>query len=352
MSHSGMNVAEPRLPPNQQLIGDDRWPVVGERAPRKDDQPWTVTVAGLVDRPILLTLDALRDLPTETRIVDIHCVTRWSKFNMAFTGISLATLLRGVTVAPTARFVSFVARSSRGHSTSLTWELVRQVNPLIAWLAGDRQLEEVHGGPVRVVVPGRYFYKSVKWLERIEFLAEDRLGYWEADAGYHNGADPWREERYLAPAITKQEAARWIAARDFSGLDLRSLQASDRALSGLRARDAMLRNADFRRADLRDADFTRANLSNAHFEAADLRGATFLDADIEGANFAGTDLRNCDLRVASMFGASFGSLVTEAPACRRPLVNGATRVDPARWEALSEDQRQLWESLRGQKPPS
>ncbi len=78
---------------------------------------------------------------------------------------------------------------------------------MIVWSVEGQSLTSEHGGPLRMIVPGRYLYKSLKWLTRIELLEIDRLGYWEAEAGYHNHADPWREERYLAPELTKQQVA-------------------------------------------------------------------------------------------------------------------------------------------------
>jgi hypothetical protein len=195
-------------------------------------------------------------------------------------------------------------------------------------------LAEEHGGPVRVVVPGRYFYKSLKWLAEIELLAEDRLGYWEATAGYHNHADPWREERYLAPTITRQAAAAAIAARDFRGLDLRSIDASGRDLAGLNASHALLRDADFRRASLAGADFHGANLSNARFQGANLQNASFRDADVEGADFCGADLRGADFRGASLLGVTFVNPAEGVVA----TIDRTTKFDDDRLEDLVPEQ--------------
>ena len=126
-----------------------------------------------------------------------------------------------------------------GHSTSLPLEDARQLDVLIALNFAGVPITSEHGGPVRSVTPGRYFYKSLKWLIGIELLAEDRLGYWEASAGYHNRADPWHEERYVASGLSKQDAAQIFAERDLSGRELVSLDGSDRDLSGLQARGAL-----------------------------------------------------------------------------------------------------------------
>src|SRR3546814_21189931 len=109
-----------------------------------------------------------------------------------------------------------------------------------------------------MVVPGRYFYKSVKWLERVEALAEDRLGYWEAETGYHNNADPWSEERYIVAGVKKLELRALIQARDFSGRDLLSMNADGMDLAGLKATGARLRNGPFRNATLSGADLPGA----------------------------------------------------------------------------------------------
>eukprot|EP00959_Pyramimonas_sp_CCMP1952_P333424 6981712-Pyramimonas_sp.AAC.1 len=132
--------------------------------------------------------------PRQDYVVDIHCVTRWSKIGARFSGIPLHDLLEEAGVTEDACYVSFVARSERNHSTSLPLRTLIDLQAIVAFEYEGEPLEEVHGGPVRVVVPGKYFYKSVKWLERIDVLTFDKLGYWEGDAGYHNNADPWTEE--------------------------------------------------------------------------------------------------------------------------------------------------------------
>jgi len=324
-----------RLPPGQQLAAPGKWPTVGERGSAAGG-PWTVTICGQVERPQTFSLAELQAMPRARQIVDIHCVTRWSKLGVAFGGVPLAALLAPACPKPSARYVSFVARSLRRHSTSLPLEEARESGALVALEADDRPLDELHGGPVRVIVPGRYFYKSLKWLEHIELLAADRLGYWESEAGYHNAADAWLEQRYLAPALTRQQMARALASRDFSGQDLRSLDARGHDLSGLIARNAILRDADFRDCRLQGAVFDGANLSNAHFEGADLRQTSFVSADAEGANFAGADLRGANFAGASLFGASFyAEGFDQAAPQLAALIDGATRIDPASIDQLT-----------------
>ena len=318
------------LPPGQQLAAPGKWPFVGERHPADSAEPWSVEICGLVDRPTRLSLDDLRRLPLVEAQVDIHCVTRWSKLGMGFGGVMLRSLLDLARCQPAARFVSFVARSPREHSTSLVLDEALQLGTLIAVTAGGQPLPSEHGGPVRSVVPGRYFYKSLKWLQRIELLADDRLGYWEAVAGYHNHADPWKEERFIASSITRQQAAELLASRVFKG-DLRGIDARGRDLSNLRAAGALLRDANFREATLLAADFRGANLSIARFQRADLRQASFRNADVEGVDFCGANLAGADFRGATLFGSTFVDEVAGLAA----KIDATTQFDQDSLEELA-----------------
>jgi DMSO/TMAO reductase YedYZ molybdopterin-dependent catalytic subunit len=293
------------LPPNQRLAAPDKWPVVGEKSPRKSDAPWTVTVQGCVKTPCVFTLSEIAAMPQSVFTTDIHCVTRWSKLQRTFTGVWLADILVLCEPTPTARFVSFVARSDRNHSTSLLLSDALALPTFIALTSEGQSLEEIHGGPIRTIVAGRYFYKSLKWLEKIELLEEDKLGYWESEAGYHNNADPWAEERYIAPNIPAHILNRALQNKDFTGLDMRGLLASGLDLENLVAPNALLRDAHFENANLSNANFTNANLSNAHFQGANLAGASFRNADVEGANFAGANITGADFTGASLFGTTF-----------------------------------------------
>ena len=331
-----------QLPPNQQLISTARWPVVGERSPRADDSRWHVRVDGEVQDECTFSLRELRSgnrFELVDREIDIHCVTRWSKFGTKFRGIRLVDLIDSAMPTSDANFASLIARSSRGHSTSIPLKLAAEA--LVAFAANDEPLSEEHGGPLRVVVPGRYFYKSVKWLERIELLSKDRLGYWESDAGYHNEADPWREQRYIASSITKSEAAQLIASGDFSRRDLRGLDCSNHTITALQANKSLLRDARFEAAVLQSASFRDSNLSNAIFDHADLQGADFSGADVEGASFVGADLRGADLRVASMFGASFGR-VDESGDTIVATLDASTQIDRSALTSLTDDQLALF----------
>lgn len=294
-----------RIPPGQQLVGAGKWPIIGERSPAQTSRAWQLSLTGCVTKPKTWTVSELRNLPQSRITIDIHCVTRWSKLDVEFTGVLLETLLAHCDVSPSGKYVSFGARSDRRHSTSLTLATALTQKTLIALEVDGAPLGTDHGGPIRNIVPGRYFYKSVKWLEEIEILSRDRLGFWEAESGYHNAADPWQEQRYIAPSLDRREAIRLIESRDFSNRDLMGMEAKNRDLSGLRASGAALRNADFSESNLQGADFTGANLSNSHFKQSDLQRANFVDADLEGADLSGADLRGADFTGCSLIGASF-----------------------------------------------
>lgn len=324
------------LPPGQQLAAPGKWPLVGERTPAVGPAGWTISIQGCIEREQEVDLAGLRALPWIEQTIDIHCVTRWSKPAMRFGGISLAELLRLACPTPEARYISFVARSERNHSTSLVLADALALQTLVALEADGRPLAAEHGGPVRVVVPGRYFYKSLKWLERIDLLPADRLGYWEREAGYHNTADPWQEQRYMAPDLSKHEVQAALASRDFSHRNLRSLDARGHDLADLNARGALLRDADFRGSRLSRACFDGANLTNSHFQDADLAGASFVNAGLEGADFSGADLRGADLRGASLFGATFC-----AESSRGANIDTSTRIDVAALEQLTPIQAEF-----------
>lgn len=293
------------LPPGQQLAAKGKWPKVGEPTPTDLPSPWTVTVHGSVTNEKVWTLADIRSLPQETRSIDIHCVTRWSKLGMQFSGVALSELLQLAAPTDDARYVSFVAIGERKHSTSLPLDDALSLNSFVAWACDGQPLPVEHGGPVRMIVPGRYFYKSLKWLYKIELLREDRLGFWEETAGYHNAADLWAEQRFVATKLDRDLTAKLLAARDLSGQSLTGIDLQGYALAGLQARRATLRDARLSRCNLQNACFEEAGLANAHFQEANLRGASFRGADVEGVDFAGADLRNVDLSVSSMLGVSF-----------------------------------------------
>ena len=335
-----------RLPPGQQLVAPGKWPFVGEREPTLSDQPWSLSIEGLVERPCDFSIPDLRGLSQTEKRVDIHCVTRWSKLGARFSGVLLTDLLALCGVLPEARFVSFIARSDRQHSSSLPLQDACSLGVLLATHFEGSALTMEHGGPLRGIVPGRYFYKSVKWVERILLLPEDQLGYWESESGYHNVADPWHEQRYIAGSISKREAEALISSRDFRDRNLLSIDVSHRDLVGLLAERAIMRNANLENTQLRDSRFCEANLSNACFRNADLRNASFQNADLEGADFSAADLRSADLSGASLFGASFCQVNEEGDVSEIAQFNPSTRIDPASLMGLTEVQQKVVSDLQ------
>ncbi len=300
------------------MVASGKWPIIGERKPAESSQPWCLEIVGNVAQPLRLTVAQLHALPQTERTLDIHCVTRWSMLDVPVKGVLLAELLDQATVQNDARFVSFESRSERSHSTSLPLHVALDLKTIIALEMFGQPIGNEHGGPIRNIVPGRYFYKSVKWLTKLEVLPQDKLGYWEAETGYHNNADPWKQERYMVPQLDRRTVIRLLESRDFSGHDLRSIDASDRNLDGLKARQALLRDANFSKASLIEADFSGANLSNAHFAFANLTRTKFVDTDLEGADLSGADLSGADLTGCSLIGASFCAVEENGQ-----IVNGA-----------------------------
>lgn len=326
----------PRLPPNQQLVKPGHWPYVGEREAGPGSETWQLTIGGMVMDPKRFTLAQLAEFPQTSKLLDIHCVTRWSKYDVEFRGVLLQHLLERAGIDSQAQYISFVARSARKHSTSLKLSDALELGVIVATHVDGEPLPDDHGGPIRSIVPHRYFYKSVKWLERIELLAENRLGFWEASAGYHDHADPWLEQRYMAPNLDRRLARQLIEARDFSRRDLRSIDCSGRNLDLLSAQRASLRDANFSDCSLCGADFREANLSNASFRGAHLKQANFFQADLEGSQFAGAVLDGADLRNCSFFGASFFDFAARSSV----QLDAATQIDSDSIDQLTEDQRQ------------
>jgi DMSO/TMAO reductase YedYZ molybdopterin-dependent catalytic subunit len=183
--------AEPtRLPPGQYLTRD--FPVLSAGpTPHTPLDEWSLLISGAVDEPVSWTWQELLELPAETPTADIHCVTKWSKFDTTWKGVSVDTLLAAV--GTDAKYVS--AWSDGGYTTNLPLEDVTGGRAWIAYEFGGKPLEPEHGGPARLLVPHLYFWKSAKWVRGLELLDHDQPGFWER-YGYHNYGDPWREQRY------------------------------------------------------------------------------------------------------------------------------------------------------------
>ncbi|MEJ2869486.1 sulfite oxidase-like oxidoreductase [Actinomycetospora sp. OC33-EN08] len=184
---------DPRLPPGQYDVGSS-WPVLtAEPTARIDAERWTLTIDGLVASPTTWTLKDLKALGTDVYRGDIHCVTTWSKLDTSFTGISLDTLLDVAQPLPEARFV--VEESTTRYRTNLPLDDVTGGKAWIVWEHEGKPLSREHGGPVRMIVPHLYFWKSAKWISKVTLLDHDEPGFWELN-GYHHRGDPWTEQRF------------------------------------------------------------------------------------------------------------------------------------------------------------
>ena len=181
-----------RLPPGQYLT--EKWPVLhAGPVPETDLATWDLTIDGEVERPLTLTWEQLLELPSREITVDIHCVTRWSRFDTTFKGVHWSELAKLVSPKPSARFV--VAHAEQGFTSNVPLPALEEETSLVAYEADGEPLTKDHGWPVRLVVPTRYFWKSAKWLRGIQLLDHDEPGFWER-YGYNNNADFNKEERY------------------------------------------------------------------------------------------------------------------------------------------------------------
>ena len=184
--------AADRLPPGQYITPD--FPVLSAGpTPRIALDDWTFSIGGLVREPVAWNWEAFTSLPAQTFTVDIHCVTKWSKLDTRWKGVSVDVLLEHVDLDPKAEFVT--ATCYGGYTTNLPLPDIVNGQAFVAYEYDDRPLPPEHGGPARLVVPHLYFWKSAKWVNGLQFMEFDRRGFWES-LGYHNRGDPWKEERY------------------------------------------------------------------------------------------------------------------------------------------------------------
>jgi DMSO/TMAO reductase YedYZ molybdopterin-dependent catalytic subunit len=183
-------VPRDRVPPGQYATGD--FPVLSAGpTPHTPLDRWTFTVDGEVDEARRWTWEEFRALASEQITVDIHCVTKWSKLDTEWEGVSVDTLLEGIDTA--AEYV--LAHCDGGYTTNLPLEDVTGGRAWVAFGYDGEPLDPEHGGPARLLVPHLYFWKSAKWVRGLALLTEDEPGFWER-YGYHNYGDPWREQRY------------------------------------------------------------------------------------------------------------------------------------------------------------
>ena len=198
-----------RLPPGQALT--KKWPVLtyGD-TPARDLSTWTFRCFGLVDHPVSWTWAEFNALPQVQITSDIHCVTRWSRFDNRWEGVAVSEILRRVGVRPEA--VAVMVHAEEDYTTNLLLSDIVSDDALLATRHDGEELPAEHGGPCRLVVPKLYFWKSAKWVTGFEFIDLNAPGFWEVN-GYHLRADPWKEERYSDQETDAMQRMRTEAAR-------------------------------------------------------------------------------------------------------------------------------------------
>ncbi len=182
----------PRIPAGQKQVHD--FPILDlGMAPEVSPTNWALRLFGLVAEDIELNWKTFNELPQVMLTTDFHCVTRWSQLDLDWKGVLAREVVRLARPLETARFVTL--HGADEYTTNLPLDALLDEDVILAHGVFGRPLAPVHGGPVRLVVPKRYAWKSAKWLNGIEFHREDRPGFWEV-RGYHNDADPWKEQRF------------------------------------------------------------------------------------------------------------------------------------------------------------
>ncbi len=196
MTRRGQPGADARIPPGQKRVDD--FPVLdlGIRPPLTREN-WRLRIFGLVGQEATLDWAALQALPQTQSVSDFHCVTHWTQLDMDWQGVLARDVLALVQPLPEARFATL--HGADGYTTNLPVSALLDDDVLVAHAVFGQPLTAEHGGPVRLVVPARYGWKSAKWLTGIELHAQDRPGFWE-ERGYHNDADPWQEQRFASDA--------------------------------------------------------------------------------------------------------------------------------------------------------
>jgi len=185
-------VREGRLPPGQSLTL--KWPVLHYGSvPHFNPARWDFQIAGLVEKPLRLTWDEFNRLPMKEVTADMHCVTRWSRFDVRWEGVPFAEVMKLVTVKPEARYV--MVHAEQGYTANVPLDDLARPTTLFALRHNGEPLPAEHGYPVRLIVPQLYAWKSVKWVRGVEFLPQDAPGFWEQN-GYHMYGDPFREQRF------------------------------------------------------------------------------------------------------------------------------------------------------------
>jgi DMSO/TMAO reductase YedYZ molybdopterin-dependent catalytic subunit len=182
-----------RLPPNQSQTR--KWPVLDASGPPQIDmERWQLKVSGLVDHELTFTWEEFQKLPRVKVFADFHCVTRWSKLDNLWEGVSTQEIMKRAGVQSSVRFV-LAYGSDFGWTTNMPLEHFASQDALFADTHDGASISVEHGGPLRLIIPQLYAWKSAKWVKGVEFLEEDQAGYWE-DGGYHMVGDPWKEQRF------------------------------------------------------------------------------------------------------------------------------------------------------------
>ncbi len=181
-----------RVPPGQHAVSD--FPVLSAGpTPRTRLDQWAFTIEGLVREPVKWTWEEFLKLPAQQFVVDIHCVTKWTKLDTRWEGVSVDTLFEHVELDRQAMFVT--AFCDGGYTTNIPLPDMINGQAFVAYKYDDKPLAPEHGGPARLVVPHLYFWKSAKWVRGLRLMEKDKSGFWES-LGYNNHGDPWKEERY------------------------------------------------------------------------------------------------------------------------------------------------------------
>lgn len=181
------------LPPGQHEVKD--WPILTAGRGPQNAADWTLTIDGLVENPVVLTWDQIVAMATDEQNSDFHCVTTWSLLNTKWTGISWKKIEELVKPKPEATYVLQYSNDSVSYTTGTLLSELQKPNVLVGYKHNDEPIPMEHGGPMRLIIPHLYAYKSAKWLNRLEFLPAQKLGFWE-ERGYSEQADPLKEQRY------------------------------------------------------------------------------------------------------------------------------------------------------------
>jgi len=181
-----------RVPPGQYL--ENRFPVLSaEPTPKISLSDWNLSIIYEDEVLCKINWDNLKSLTSKEITKDIHCVTRWTKFDMKWKGVKISTLFNELSIKAPTNWT--MIGSFTGYTTNLPLKDLLMDNTIISYLYEDKEITPEHGGPIRLIVPHLYFWKSAKWVDKITFIDNDKPGFWE-NYGYHMYGDPWKEQRY------------------------------------------------------------------------------------------------------------------------------------------------------------